>query len=87
MNDSKSQSDIFYVESSVNCFALKMVAHFLVIILFLSVLFNSTIILVYIRYKQLITPFNVLILAIIILNLIGSILELPLVILTNFSCG
>jgi len=87
MKVSNSTYDMLYEESLINCFVLKIVAIYLGIILFLSILFNSVIILVYIRFKHLITPYNVIILSIIILNLIGSLVELPIIIVTNYSCG
>lgn len=87
MNNSNYTIDWFNIESPVNCIVLKIVAIYFTIILLLSLIFNMLVILVYIRNKHLITPFNSIILSIVVLNLIGSIIELPIMILTNFSCG
>ncbi len=77
---------VFGMQSPSSCFALKFISLFCVILMFFSLLFNGSLLFVFLKYKELQTPMNILILVLTILNLIGSCTELPFVITSNFLC-
>ncbi|CAF1051697.1 unnamed protein product [Brachionus calyciflorus] len=70
----------------VECYKLQIISFYLMV-LFLSSLFCN-IILLYIIYKfnRFRTSLNIYILSLICLNLIGTLIELPITILSNFNC-
>ena len=73
-------------EPLVDCRQLKAISVYCVLLFISSVLFNSLLIAVFIKYKELRSCLNLFIFAISFCNLISSLLELPVVIITNFYC-
>ncbi|RNA30611.1 rod opsin [Brachionus plicatilis] len=74
------------MKSPVNCIILNAIAVYCVILLLSSVFFNSLLLWVFYRYKELRTSLNMLIIALTAYNLAASVIELPFVIISNFSC-
>lgn len=72
--------------SPVECYKLNIIACYCIILLVLSVTFNSTLLLIFYRYKKLRTSLNMFIMSITFLNLIGSLSEFSFVIPSNFFC-
>ena len=68
------------------CYKLQALG-FLCILLFIAcIVFNTFLLWVFFKNKKLQSSFNMFIVALSILNLIGSILEFPFIIISNFSC-
>lgn len=76
----------FGITSPIECYKLKIIALYCLILLILSLIFNSLLILVFMRYRKLLTTLNMFILTLTILNLIASIIEFSFVIPSNYSC-
>ena len=76
----------YFKQSPIECYKLKIVAGLLVPLFLLGVAFNSILILVFIRNRSLITPLNLFIIALVVLNLVGCLFEFPIVIISNFNC-
>lgn len=80
-------SEGFYDRPSpVECYKLNIIAYIYVIMLVLSLLFNSGLLIVFARYKDLIQSLNVYIFVITALNLFGSVTQFPVVIAANLHC-
>lgn len=71
--------------SPIEPLVLYILGSFLVLIMVLGLLFNTILLRIFIVNKDLRTPVNSLIIAITLLNLIGSLTELPWVIHSCFS--
>lgn len=82
----KENIDPFDAESPVECFKLKIIAVYCLIIFLLSLITNSILIWILVFYKELRNSMNTFMLALSICNLIGSLIELPMVIISNFNC-
>ena len=78
--------DYFNTPSPIACNKLNIVSYYFMIIFVLSIVFNSLLILIFVRYEKYKTPLNLLILALVIINWIGTVIEFPVVIATNFVC-
>ena len=72
--------------SPIECYQLNIVSLFCVILFICSLSFNSILLWLFFKSKELRTPLNVIMIALTILNLIGTINELPLVIATTYAC-
>jgi hypothetical protein len=68
--------------SPVSCDKLHLIGIYCIIVMVLGIVFNSTILAVFLRYKEMRTPLNTLVGALTLLNLIGSFLEFPFVIIS-----
>ena len=80
-------SEEFYNrESPVECWKLNVIAYIYVIMLILSLIFNSSLLMMFSKNKELIQNLNFFILVITILNLFGSIIQFPVSILANLQC-
>ena len=80
-------SEEFYSrDSPVECWKLNIIAYIYVIMLALSVIFNSSLLMVFARSKELIQSLNVYIFVITVLNLFGSITQFSVVIPANLHC-
>ena len=71
--------------SPIEPLVLDLLGSFLSAMLILGVGFNGVLLVVFKRNSELITPLNVLIIAITVLNLIGCITELPWIIHSSFE--
>nr|QVK45896.1 G protein-coupled receptor [Proales similis] len=78
--------DLYSRPSPVDCWKLNLVAVYCVVLFALSVTFNSLLLWIFFRYKELRSPVNTFIIAITILNLVGSMSEFPFVITSNLYC-
>ena len=76
----------YFKESPIECYNLKIIAGYLLLLFLLGVAFNSILIVVFIRNKSLITPINLFVVALVVLNLIGCLTEIPVVMISNFNC-
>ncbi len=72
--------------SPISCFKLNLIALYLTMLLVASSVVNSFLAMAFLVYKELYKSVNILVLACVLLNLLGSILELPFVIGSNFAC-
>ena len=73
-------------EVTVECYKLKPIAVYCVILFIIGLLSNSTLIYVLLRHRSLLNPVNLLLLALGILSLIGVLIELPLVTISAILC-
>ncbi len=76
----------YFKESPIECYKLKLISGYLLLLFFLGVAFNTILIFVFMRNRSLITPLNLIIITMIVFNLIGGLFEFPVVILSNFNC-
>ena len=74
------------VESPVECFNLNLIAIYCIVVVVLSLIFNSLLIVVFYVYKDLSSPLNPFIITLTIFNLVGTLIEFPFVIVSNFYC-
>ena len=81
-----SNHDEFNSESPTECYKLKGIAIYLIILFISSMSINGLLAVVFIWFKSLRNPLNAFIFTLNILNLVGTVTELPLVITSNFSC-
>lgn len=72
--------------SPVSCYKLNIIAIYCTTLLILCLFSNGLLIWLILKYKKLRTPLNILILTLAFYNLIGSLLEFPFVIHSNFYC-
>jgi hypothetical protein len=76
----------FGMTSPIECYKLNIIAVYCMILLVLSLIFNTMLIIIFARHKKLRTPLNMFILTLTILNLFGSIIEFSFVIPSNLAC-
>ncbi|RNA35867.1 melanopsin [Brachionus plicatilis] len=72
--------------SPIECYKLNIVSLFCIILFICSFSFNSILLWVFYMSKELRSPLNIIMIALTILNLTGTITELPTVIVTNYTC-
>lgn len=70
----------------VECYKLRIIGVFSIFLFILSLFFNMLLLIVFFSSKKLRTTNNIPILVLTFLNLIGSILEYPFVIISNLKC-
>ena len=85
-NNNHNHHDPFDMVPLVDCFKLKTIALYCVFIFLTGTMFNSILLWIFYKYKELRTPMNGFIIALTVLNLTGCITEMPIVILSNFYC-
>lgn len=73
-------------QSPVDCFKLNVIALYCMIILVISIKFNSLLLTVFMKYKSLRTNINMFIIVLTLLNLVVSILEFSFIIPANLKC-
>ena len=78
--------DVYSLESPTECYKLQILGIFCAILFVACTTFNSLLLNVFIKNKSLRTSFNVLIIALTILNLIGALFQLPFIIISNLKC-
>jgi peptidoglycan biosynthesis protein MviN/MurJ (putative lipid II flippase) len=69
-----------------DCLKLKIVSFYLITIFIVGITFNSTLLWVFYKKKQLRTPFGVLLIALVVNNIIGCVIEIPLKIVSSYNC-
>ncbi len=72
--------------SPIPCWKLNIAATFIVVMLFLSVSANTTLLFTFYKHKDLRTPLNVFVIAMTTINLFGSISEFTYIIVSNYAC-
>ena len=72
--------------SPISSFILNLIAFYLCAIMIASSIVNAFLFLIFIFVKELKSPINTFVFAITILNFLGTIIELPFVIGSNFAC-
>jgi hypothetical protein len=73
-------------EHMKTCFKLNLIAIYCIFLCILSLYFNIALLKVFYNNSDLRTSLNLFIIVLTALNLLGTCIELPLVIITNFSC-
>ena len=86
MFDFVSKNNFYGKNSPIECYKLNLIAVYCIILLILSVFFNALLLLIFARYRELRISLNMFIIALTVLNLIGTITELSLVIPSNIKC-
>jgi len=82
----KIKIDSFNQTSPIECYKLKIISAYCVLVLILSLTFNSLLLKVFYQHKKLRTSINMIIIALTFINLFGSILEMMFVIPSNWYC-
>ncbi|CAF0751292.1 unnamed protein product [Brachionus calyciflorus] len=72
--------------SPIECYKLNVLSFVCFIIFIFSLFFNTILLWVFFTNKELRSPLNIIIIALTFLNLFGTLTELPVVIITNYSC-
>ncbi len=70
----------------VACFTLIPIAVYTILLFIVAFISNPTLIWILLRNKELMSPVNVLILALSALNIVGTLIELPLVTVSSMLC-
>ena len=70
----------------VECYKLKPIAIYLILLFIVSIVSNSTLSWIVIKYKETMSPINTLMLPLAVMNIIGTLIELPLVFISSVSC-
>ncbi len=86
MNLNNSEIDIYNLESPTECYKLKIVAYITVFLFLSTLLINSFLLYISIKYKVIHSSLNFFIIILLCLNLFGTIFEIPFIIISNFSC-
>lgn len=86
INDSIYDHSIQFKTAAVNCEHLKMVSYYCCALFVLSLVFNSLILILAIRYRSLLNAQNIFIFALCVLNIFATFGELPFVIISNYNC-
>lgn len=76
----------YSMKSPTECYKLRILGIICIILFLSSLAFNTLLLKTFYKNKNLRTSFNAIIIALTILNLIGTILELPFIIISNLSC-
>ncbi|CAF0955798.1 unnamed protein product [Brachionus calyciflorus] len=78
--------DKYSLESPVECYKLKIVGVYCIILFVFSTFFNGALLWAFIKNKSLRTSINIFIIALAVFNLFGTLVELPFIILSNLNC-
>lgn len=78
--------DEYSLDSPTECYKLKILGFVCILLFISSSFFNLLLLSVFIRHRSLRTSFNVTIIALTSLNLIGTFTQLPFIIISNLSC-
>ena len=81
-----NESDVYSKLSPVDCSTLNVISLYCLILLIVSFNLNSVLLMIFWKCKQLHTSNNYYMVAITVYNLVGSIFELPFVILSTLYC-
>ena len=82
----QSNMSIWDMDPPTECFKLRILGVLSTLLFILSTTFNGVLLHAFIKHKQLRTPLNIYIIAISVLNLVSTIIELPFVIVSNLYC-
>lgn len=81
-----NDNEIYSLDPTVECYQLKIIGYYCVILFVTSFVSNTTFIITFLKNKSLLRPINIMILLLTISNLIGTLFQLPLVFVSAFSC-
>ena len=73
-------------EKTVDCPSLRIMGIYCIFVTFISIFSNTLLISVLIKHKELLKRENILVLVLAILNLIGTLVSMPLVTISAFQC-
>nr|QVK45897.1 G protein-coupled receptor [Proales similis] len=76
-----------FISSPVDCRVLKSLGLYTAIVFAASLVLNTTLLLIFYHHRSLCSSLNKFVISLTLFNLIGSILEYPPIIWSNFSCG
>ncbi len=79
------ETDLFDQDPTVSCFVLSIIGVYVALLFFLGIILNVLNLWLFLKAK-LFNPINLFMTTLIVLNLIGTVLELPLVIHSAFKC-
>ena len=85
-NSSQADDDWIPPKVLVECYKLVPIGIYCVLLYIVGIISNPTLICIILRNKELMNPVNLLILALASLNLVGILIELPLVATSSFVC-
>lgn len=86
LDDYEEYYDEFNKKSPIECYKLRMIGFYCLTLFLVSFVFNYILLKIFYIYSELRTPSNVFFIVLTILNLIGTLFQLPIVILSNFYC-
>ncbi|RNA01884.1 melanopsin, partial [Brachionus plicatilis] len=78
--------DSFEVEPPVECYKLRIIGVYCLILFIFGIVANSVLLWILIHFKELRNSMNAFILALTICNFLGSMVQMPMVIVSNFCC-
>ena len=82
----QSKMSIWDMDPPTECYKLRIVGVLTTLLFIFSTTFNGILLYAFIKHKKLRTPLNIYIIAISVLNLVSTIIELPFIIVSNFYC-
>ena len=86
-NDSLSNDSLYLIPlPSIQCEKLKLLGSIFIVVFLLSVYLNGSVLLIFLRSKNLTISINLFLFVLISFNLTGTLLEFPLVIANHFNC-
>ena len=68
------------------CFKLRLVGVYCLLLFLLAFSYNVALLYVFYKFKKLLVPVNMFVVALTVCNLFGVVLELPMVIMSSFKC-
>jgi hypothetical protein len=83
--ENNNTTDFYNRVSPINSFSLDIIGSYLLITLLVGIVLNTLLLYKFKKYKDLQTPINTFIIAMTVLNLLGTIFELPWIIHSCFS--
>ena len=84
--DSTTDLDYFYLSEFVECNKLNLISLYLIFMFTLSLFLNILLLIKFFNNKHLLTNINILIITLTIFNLVGTLLEFPLIIINSIFC-
>ena len=78
--------DAYNRESPVTCWKLNLISLYFLILFTASLLVNSILLWIFFKEKEFRTPLNAFVVAFTALSVVGSIVQGPIVIVSNFYC-
>jgi hypothetical protein len=78
--------NMYSQEPVIECHKLKYISVYALVLFVTSLYFNITILYIFYKFKSLQTTLNMLIMSISVLNLAGTLIEFPILAITNYNC-
>jgi hypothetical protein len=70
-----------------DCNTLQLIGVYLIAVFVLSIISNSILLWIFIVTKRLRKPTDILIISLTLSNLLGTVIFMPFIIISNFTCG